>query len=244
MAEQLVVPKHAVGHAVGHAAFGVAPGFAAARDRTIELLPAFAELVPGGVQRGATIGCVGPAAVSLAMAVAAGPVGQGAWVGVAGVPTFGVRAAVELGVAAERLVLVTESPGGFAEGQWADVVAAMIDGFDVVVLGAGVRRVRPAVARRLQARVQQRGSLLVTVGVFDGFGCDLQFAAEQPVWEGLGDGHGMATARRVEVELRGRRMPRSRHSTMWLPDATGHLATASTDVGVSQTPASPLRRTG
>ncbi|MCU1501105.1 MAG: hypothetical protein JWM12_459, partial [Ilumatobacteraceae bacterium] len=116
MAKPLVVPQHAT----GHAAWGVA----ASRERTVELLAAFSELVPGGVlQRGSTVGCVGPAAVSLAMAVAAGPVGQGAWVGVTGVQTFGVRAAVELGVAAERLVLVTEPPGGFAEGQWADVVA-------------------------------------------------------------------------------------------------------------------------
>jgi hypothetical protein len=239
VAEQLVAPKHTG----GHAAFGVVPGFAAAKDRTIELLPAFAELVPDGVQRGATIGCVGPAAVSLAMAVAAGPVGRGAWVGVAGVPTFGMRAAAELGVAAERLVLVTEAPGGFAEGQWADVIAAMIDGFDVVVLGAGVRRVRAAVARRLQSRVQQRGALLVTVGVLDGFGCDLQFAADQPVWEGLGDGHGVATSRRVEVELRGRRMPRPRHSTMFLPDPAGHLAPTADVVAPIATPVS-LRRTG
>jgi hypothetical protein len=266
LVNQLAVQQHAsgqlTGRATGQAAeaaagavLGVAAGVAGSRERTVELLGAFAELVPGGVlQRGTTVGCAGSAAMSLAMAVAAGPVGQGAWVGVAGVPTFGMSAAVELGIAAQRLVLVNQPPGGFGEGQWADVVAAMIDGFDVVVLGAGVRGVRPAIARRLQARVQTRGAILITVGALDGFGCDLQFVAGRPVWEGLGDGHGIATARRVEVELRGRRMSRPRRASMWLPDAAGRLATGrlatgrlTTAEGVEELPTTtpiPLRRTG
>jgi hypothetical protein len=243
--EQVVAQQHAS----GHAAFGVAAGFAAARERTVELLPAFTELFAGGVlQRGATVGCVGASAMSLAMAVAAGPVGAGAWLGVAGVPTFGVRAAVELGLPAERLVLVAEPAGGFAEGQWADVVAAMIDGFDVVVLGGAACRVRPAVGRRLQSRLQTRGAVLITVGLLDGFGCDVQLVADRPVWEGLGDGHGVATARRVDVELRGRRIPRPRRSTLWLPDAAGRIAVVEHGRSVAALPgaetAVPLRRTG
>ncbi|MFT3853125.1 MAG: hypothetical protein QM733_10355 [Ilumatobacteraceae bacterium] len=193
----------------------------AADQRTLPLLDALAALVPAGrVQRGSTVGCTGPASMSLAMAVAAGPLCSGSWAAVAGVPAFGVRAAAELGVPAGRLVLVTEPPGGMDGGRWADAVAAMIDGFDVVVLGPRLR-IRPPIARRLQSRAQSRGAVLVTVGVLDGFGCDVQLVATRQIWSGLGDGHGVATARRVDVELRGRRVPRPQRAVLWLPDAAG-----------------------
>ena len=55
---------------------------------------------------------------------------------VAGDPAY-AAAAVELGVAPERLVMVAEPAQRFDDAQWADVLAAMIDGFDVVVLGGG-----------------------------------------------------------------------------------------------------------
>ena len=226
-----------------------------ARSRTLPLIEAFASLVPGAtVQRGSTIGCSGPAAVSVALAVAAGPVAEGAWIAVAGLPALGVRAAVELGVAVERLVLVAEPPGGLDEGRWADVVAAMIDGFDVVLLGPGARRIRPAVARRLRTRVQSRGALLVTVGQFEGFGSDLQLLTGGIEWEGLGEGHGVARARQVEVELHGRRVPQARRATWWLPDANGAVRAVDPAAGVNGVDGvdgvggvdgpTPLRRTG
>ena len=210
-----------------------------ARERTLPLVDAFAALFPGGmVQRGMTVGCTGPAAVSLAMAVAAGPVCAGSWTAVAGLPALGLRAITELGVAVDRLVLVAEPPDGLDAGRWADAVAAMIDGFDVVVLGPRLR-VRSAVARRLQSRAQSRGAVLVTAGVLDGFGCDLQLASGAQQWEGLGEGHGVATARRVEVELRGRRMPRPLRSVLWLPDAAGVLRAETNEAGITR-----LARTG
>ncbi|MEO5723845.1 MAG: hypothetical protein ABIQ39_11545 [Ilumatobacteraceae bacterium] len=230
---------------VASVAAGVAAGVVAgavARERTMPLLPAFAELVLGGVlQRGSTVGCVGPAALSLAMAVAAGPSQHGAWVGVAGVgaagaPSFSVAAAVELGVVAERLVLVAEPVAGFAEAQWADVLAAMIDGFDVILMGAGARQVRQTTARRLQSRLQSRGAVLVVVGGHRSFGCDLQFTADRPVWEGLGQGHGLATARRVQVELSGRRVARARRVEMWLPASAGDMVPGATPLA----PLAPL----
>ena len=210
-----------------------------ARERTLPLLDALVGLFPGGaVQRGVTVGCTGPAAVSLAMAVAAGPVCAGSWAAMAGMPALGLRAVTELGVAADRLVLVGEPPGGLDAGRWADAVAAMIDGFDVVVLGPRLR-MRAAVARRLQSRAQSRGAVLVTAGVLDGFGCDLQLASGAQQWDGLGDGHGVATARRVEVELRGRRVPRPQRTVLWLPDAAGVLRAETAEAEITR-----LARTG
>ncbi len=208
----------------------VAAGFVARRERTLALLPAFAELIPGAVvQRGSIVGCEGAAAMSLAIAVAAGPVQQGAWVAVAGASTFGVSAAAELGLTLERLVMVREPSGGFDDGRWADVVAAMIDGFDVVLLGSGARRIRPGIARRLQARVQSRGAVLVLAGRMEAFSCDLQLRAGHQQWTGLGAGHGVAVTRRLQVELHGRRTPRPRLAELMIPAPGGGVEPAPPD---------------
>lgn len=232
----------------------------AARERTLPLLSAFAELVPqGAVQRGSVVGCAGAAAVSLALAIAAGPSAEGAWVGVIGLPMVGVAAAVELGVAPERLVLVAEPSERFTDAQWADVLAAMIDGFDVVVVGPAAQQVRAATARRLVARLQARGALLITTGAGEAgaapevFGADLRFDTTAAAWQGLGAGHGVAQARCAAVQLSGRRVPRSRHAELWLPTADGQVYSAAAlapaePVGVAAGETSvvalPLRRTG
>ncbi len=230
-----------------------------AQQRTIAMLPAFEELLPQAVmQRGSVVECAGSAAVSLALALAAGPSLAGAWVGVAGLPQVGVAAAVELGVAPERLVMVAEPAQRFDDGQWADVLAAMIDGFDVLLLGLGAHAVKAVTARRLVARLQSRGAVLLSVvssvvsssdGASGAFGADLRFEATDAVWQGLGDGHGVARGRRANVQLSGRRVPRPRRSEMWLPTADGAVeAVVSiavpvvTDTVPAPTPA--LRRTG
>ena len=221
---------------------------AAAQQRTIAVLPAFEELLPQAVmQRGSVVECVGSAAVSLALALAAGPSLAGAWVGVAGLPQVGVAAAVELGVASERLVMVAEPVQRFDDGQWAEVLATMIDGFDVLLLGSGVRAVKAVTARRLVARLQSRGAVLLSIAPSGVFGADLRFEATDAVWQGLGNGHGVARGRRASVQLSGRRVPRPRRAEMWLPTADGAVeAVVSIAAASVATDTSPpaLRRTG
>ena len=192
----------------------------AASERTLPVDPCLVGLLPA-LQRGSTIACGGRAGVSLALAIAAAPSREGAWVGVAGLPELGIRAAADMGVALERLVMVTGDP------PWVDVLAAMIDGFDVVVVGQRAGRLGAGAVRRLQARAQSRGVVMLTVGV-PALGADLQLTADNDQWVGLGQGHGVATGRRVLVELGGRRMPRPRRTTVWLPDANGALAALDT----------------
>lgn len=221
---------------------GVLSGLAA-RERTLPVHPALRSLFPqGNLQRGAVVGCTGLARWSLALGVAAAPAQEGAWVCVAGAG-LGLRATAEAGVALERLVLVAEPSTGFTDRQWADVVATMIDGFDVVLLGAGAQRVRAGAARRLQARAQSRGAVLVVVGPPGSFACDYELVAAAPVWEGLGSGHGVAQARLVRAELRGRRMPRPRQVELWLPNVTGQAQAVEVVEGEITT-VTPLRRTG
>jgi len=188
----------------------------AASERTLPVHDALIELLPA-LQRGSTIACSGRAAVSLALALASAPSRDGAWVGVAGLPELGVRAAADMGLALERLVMVAGDP------PWVDVLAAMIDGFDVILVGRRVGRLASGAVRRLQARAQSRGVVMLTVGV-PALGADLQLTTDDGQWVGLGDGHGVATGRRVLVELGGRRMPRPRRATMWLPDGDGEIA--------------------
>ena len=130
-----------------------------ARDRRLPVLAAFDALLPAsGLRRGITVavdarpGVAG--ATSLALALAAGASQAGSWVAAVGLGSLGLVAASELGVAFERLVLVAD-PGRERAG-WASVVAALVDGFDVVLVAAE-GRLRAADARRLVARVARAG---------------------------------------------------------------------------------------
>jgi hypothetical protein len=185
----------------------------AASERTLPVHPCFVDVLPA-LQRGSTIACTGGAKVSLALGLASGASQEGSWVGVAGLPEIGVCAAADIGLALERLVMVGGDPS------WVDVLAAMIDGFDVIIVGPRVGRLGSTAVRRLQARLQARGAVLIAVDV-PALGADLQFVTDGEEWVGLGAGHGVATGRRAAVELSGRRMPRPRRAALWLPDARG-----------------------
>lgn len=221
---------------------------ATAHERTLPLTSALAPLLPA-VQRGSVVACEGPAAVSLALAVAAGPSAAGAWVGVAGLPSLGLDAAAEAGIDLARLVAVVE-PDRFDGLHWAELLAAMVDGFDVLLLGPGLQRLSASTARRIVARLQSRGAVAVTVGA-PVFGADLRLRSTAVRWQGLGEGHGVARARAVGVELTGRRVPSTRRTDLWLPAVDGRPTPRPTDVAHTSdtsdtidTAVLPLRRTG
>ena len=199
-----------------------------ARDRRLPVLAAFDALLPAsGLRRGTTVavdarpGVAG--ATSLALAVAAGASQAGSWVAAVGLSSLGLVAASELGVAFERLVLVGD-PGRERAG-WASVVAALVDGFDVVLVAAE-SRLRPADARRLVARVRERGAVLVAVGgELPGERSALRLTVTSTRWEGLGAGWGHLQGRRVTVEAGGRgEASRGRRAELWLPGPEGTVA--------------------
>jgi hypothetical protein len=191
------------------------PSGVMARERTAWMLPVFDEIFTEPVRQGAVVATAGPAAHSLALALAAGPVQAGAWAAVVGLPTLGMQAAAELGLALGQLVAVPDPQPVAAE-----VLAAAIDGFDVLLIGPQLR-LNAGAARRLQARAQSRGVLTVLVGN-DVFSADMRLSATT-TWVGLGEGHGVAQARRAQLELSGRRVHRPRRSMVWLPDVNGVL---------------------
>ena len=188
-----------------------------AAERCLPVVEAMVPLFPdGGLPRGSVIACRGPAALSLALQVLAGPSQAGSWVGVVGLPDLGLQAVAEAGMAVERTLLVAQP----MPEEWASVVATLADSVDTVLVGPS--RVRAAEGRRLQARLRDRGGVIVAAGPQTGLEPELTLTALDAVWEGVGDGHGYLCRRRVDIELTGRRAAaRVRRTSLWLPDAEG-----------------------
>lgn len=164
------------------------------------------------------MGAASPAGgCSVALSLAGAVTGGGGWAAAVGMPWLGLVAAEELGVDLARFAVVPE-PGG----QWAVVVAALLDGFDLVLVHPPAR-VQGTDARRLAARARERGSVLV---VMDAHAWpetpDLHLAVVASAWEGLGSGHGALRSRRIEVSSGGRRAAgRERRVSVWLPGPGG-----------------------
>lgn len=174
----------------------VAP-VALAGDRTLPLRPDLTAVVPS-LRRGTVVELDGRGATTLGLALAAGPSAAGSWVAAVGLPSLGLVAAADAGVDLERMAVVADP-----EERWATVVAALVDAIDVVLVGRPPH-LRPADARRLTARVRERGSVLIVVGARWPDRTDLHLTVESSHWSGLGDGHGHLRARRVEVTVDGR----------------------------------------
>jgi len=189
-------------------------------DRLLPVAPALRPLLPtGGLRQGSTV-AVTPGTSSLVLALLAGASASGAWSAVVGMPGLGMLAAAQAGVALERLGLIP-CPGP----EWPAVVAALLDGVDVVVV-ATPGPVTGRVASRLAARARQRGSVLMPYGRWEG--ADLTLTAERGVWEGLAAGRGRLRCRELTITARGRGAAgRPRSVRVQLPDSTGRLAPAS-----------------
>lgn len=195
------------------------------REQRLPVLPPLEGLLPGaGLRRGTTVSVRAAAGLggstSLAMALVAKASITGSWVAAVGLPSLGLVAADELGVALERLVLVAAPE----RDAWGGVVAALVDGFDVVLLHAGRTRARPADVRRLVARARERGSVLVQLGPGWPEGADVTLEITAARWEGLDDGYGHLQARKVRVAGGGRgEASRPRRVDLWLPGPSGEV---------------------
>src|SRR3954466_2500648 len=166
---------------------------ALAREHVLPVLEPLQPLLPDGLRRGSTV-AVGDS-TSLALALLAGPSGQGSWAAAVGVSNLGLAAAAELGVALDRLVVVADPPND----AWATVVAALVDALDVVVLRSR-RRVSGNDARRLIARARERGSVLILLGDSWPEAPDVRASIVRTEWQGIGEGYGHLQARRAVVE--------------------------------------------
>lgn len=206
----------------------VSPTVLARQQEHLPVLPALEPLLPGaGLRRGTTVAVAADpgagGATSLALALAAAASQAGSWVTAVGLPSLGLVAADELGLALERLVLVARPE----RDAWGSVVAALVDGFDVLLVAAGRNGVRPVDARRLVARARERGAVLVALGPGWPEAPDLTLQVRSAEWRGLEEGHGHLQARRVTVTRTGRRdAGRPVEAELWLPDVNGLVRSA------------------
>jgi hypothetical protein len=169
-----------------------------------QILPVRAELADllplHGLRRGSTVVVRGSTTVLLALLAEA--TAGGSWAAVVGMPDLGLLAAAELGVAIPRLAVIPKPGPDFG-----DVVAALLDGMDLVAVAAPTgssrrHRPRPDLARRLSARARHRESILISFGNWPG--ADLELDCTEATYAGLRSGHGHLVAREITVTVRGR----------------------------------------
>ena len=199
-----------------------APGLARAshlNSARIPVLPAFEDVLPErGLRPGSTVQITGTGATSLALALIA-EASTTSWTACVGMPELGLRAGAELGLDLDRLVVV-----GDPREQWTDVLAALVDAFDVVLAHRRVFRATRS-ARRIAGRVRERDAVLVVVGEHKE--SDITIEGTSATWRGIGAGYGHLAARTVDITVSGRRAAaRPRRTTIWLPDAGGEIRAA------------------
>jgi len=169
-------------------------------------------IIPDGVLvRGRTVLCSGDAAMSTALLLVSAATQAGSWLAIVGVSDFGLMSACEQGVALQRTVLVTPTAN---KKDWTSTVAAVADGFDVVMLEVP-REVSESDARRIQTRIQARRNVLVLVetsrhttprSVFQPY---VVLHTVTTKWDGIERGAGYVQGRLIDVMVSGRRVPRA-----------------------------------
>ena len=157
-----------------------------------------------------------PGATSLALELLAGISIGGHWCAAAGLPELGLVAAAERGIELSRLLLVADLG---PPGTWQHVVATLFDAVDAVLF-APPAGVRPADARRLGARVRDRGTVLLVLDRCGNWPVpgDLRCLVTWSEWVGLSAGHGLLSGRNGEIEVSGRgAAARPRRARLRLP---------------------------
>ena len=192
---------------------------------------ALSALLPeGGIRRGTAITVNGCGSVTLSTALAAEASRQGSWVAVVGMADLGVAALAERGADLGRWALVDLPTAATGGGVAADVLGAVVGGFDLVLAGPAVR-VMGATARRLTARMREHGTSLIcalgraSADTAAGLQPEVRLAIGQARWTGIDAGHGRLLARQAEVTVSGRGAASRRcRMQLWLPSADGRVA--------------------
>ncbi len=161
----------------------------------------------GGLQRGWTTRVAGgPSARALAWALLGDVTTTGGWIAAVDVPGVGLAAAREVGVAIERVLVVTSTDAS----TWSATIGALIGSVDAIIFGAPRHRVQPSEYRRMSSRCRERGTVSVELAPdpairHDRFSSegqlqyDVSFSVDPVEWQGLGSGHGCLRSRGLDV---------------------------------------------
>ena len=199
-------------------------------DRVVELAPPspapLSALLPGGdLPVGAAVS-VGNSASLVGWLL--GATQRDRWVALVGWPELSSVALAEAGVDLEHLVVVPDV-GGHA----AAVLAALLDGVEIVVAGPGAR-LTASERRRLLARARQRATTILSPAPWEG--AALLLDVQQSRWSGpdhgahwLRETH-LGVVRRSRADGAGARFDITRHGTT-APTALATRAAARRQVG-------------
>jgi hypothetical protein len=183
------------------------------RDQVVELAPAspapLTELLPDGdLPTGAAVTVRDSASL---MCWLLGATQRDRWVALVGWPELSPVALAEAGVDLERVVVVPD-----AGGRTADVLAALLDGVEIVVTGPQAR-LTASEQRRLLARARQRVTTILTPTRWES--AALLLDVEQTRWSGpdhgdfwLREAH-LSVIRRSRADGVGTRFEVARHGT-------------------------------
>lgn len=181
-------------------------------DQPNQARPLATLLPEGRLPRGAMTSVRGSNA--LLLAVLATDHKPGEWSAIVGAPTLGMLAAAQAGLELERLVLIPD-PGPAA----ADVLAALVDGFDQVVIGPDAR-LAPSDRRRILARARDRDVALIDPQNPES--ATLTLDVDHRTWTGTDDGAGYLKTQTLHLERSGRGAnAQPRRYKVTLPDTTG-----------------------
>lgn len=213
-----------------HTAQHVVP-VALAGDQVLPVPGELGALLPGSALRRGTVvavgGVVGAGATTVALGLVAAATAAGEWaVAVEGERTgqLGGLAAAEVGVALHRFAVVR----GVAPARWATVVAALLDGF-ALVLAETPPHVRAGDARRLVARARERKTVLVVTRAWP-VEAALRLRAEGGHCAELGAGADPLTGRALHVVVDGQGAAGSSRTGEVASGSTAGLTAAPTAV--------------
>lgn len=176
--------------------------------------PQIANLLPaGGLRRGCVVSVRGSTTALWMLLTEATQ--SGCWAGLVGLPELGLLAGLDLGIPAERLMLVPD-PGP----DLGPVLAALLDGVDLVAVNparVGARRgggrrsvggrvsvggIDPGLAQSITRRARHRGGVVLAAGPWPG--ADLDLRVDDISWTGLDRGAGYLTGQRLRLTVAGR----------------------------------------
>jgi hypothetical protein len=177
--------------------------------RVLPVDPRLADLLPdGGLRTGTTVVVRG--STSLLLTLLAEASRDGAWTVLVGYPAAGMAAAADAGCDLARTLVVPLPAGSGVDAP--AVLAALIDGMDVVVIGPEVALLEQD-RRRLTARARDRGTVLVSAlptsasgagGSAGWAGAHVVLEATAGDWAGTDHGAGWLRRRTLRVRRTGR----------------------------------------
>ncbi|HEX6312799.1 MAG TPA: hypothetical protein VF152_14380 [Acidimicrobiia bacterium] len=188
-----------------------------AREQVLPVPGELGALVPA-LQRGSVVavgGEPGAGATTVALGLAAAATAAGTWAAAVEVEVeveigvevgsapglIGGLAAAEAGVALDRFTVVRRVP----PTRWATVVAALLDGIELVVTEVPPHA-RAGDARRLAARARERGVVLAALGAWPAEAA-VRLWVDGTTWTNGDRSDGLLAARELRVRVEGRAAP-------------------------------------